>query len=91
MMAPEFPAEVQPSARPSLHRRAQTAIDESGLLRTAWAGCSSMAIACVQGTNCSLGWLSSNGCTAAGRPTSEMSMPYSTAAAAAPRTISAGA
>src|SRR5438477_505582 len=54
MMAPEFPAEVQPSARPSLHRRAQTAIDESGLLRTAWAGCSSMAIACVQGTNCGL-------------------------------------
>ena len=38
MIAPEFPAETQASAWPSLHRRAQTFIDESALERTACAG-----------------------------------------------------
>ena len=35
MMAPEFPAETQASARPSLQRRAQTFIEASCLDRTA--------------------------------------------------------
>ena len=91
MMAPELPAEVQPSARPALHNRAHTEIEESGLLRTAWAGCSSIAMTWVQGTICNRGWLSSRGCTSRGRPTSEMSIPNSCAASAAPLTISAGA
>src|SRR2546425_3620662 len=91
MTAPELPAETQPSARPVLQIRAHTAIEESGLLRTACAGCSSIATICVHGTSWSRGWLSRRGCTDAGIPTSEMSMPYSVAARAAPLTISLGA
>src|ERR1700682_5104600 len=91
MIAPEFPAETQPSARPSLHIRAHTDIDESGFARTACAGCSSIWIACVQGTSLKRGCESIKGCTEAGKPTSEMSIPYSVAASAAPCTTWAGA
>ncbi len=38
MIAPELPADIHPSALLSLHSRAHTAIDESGLDRTACAG-----------------------------------------------------
>ena len=44
MIAPELPAEIHPSARPSLQSLAHTLMDESGLERTAWAGCSSIPI-----------------------------------------------
>src|SRR5260370_672394 len=49
MIAPEFPAEIQPSALPSLQRRAQTAMEESGFDRTACAGCSVIAMTWVDG------------------------------------------
>src|ERR1700726_4284014 len=91
MIAPELPAEIQPSALFSLHMRAQTLIDESSFARTACAGCSSIAITCVQGTSWSRGCESSKGWTEDGRPTSEMSIPYSVAACAAPCTTCAGA
>ena len=86
MIAPELPAEIHPSARPSLHMRAHTHTDESGFDRTACAGCSSIAITCVQGTSRRRGCESSNGWTADGKPTSEMSTPYSVAACEAPST-----
>src|SRR5579859_8085570 len=91
MIAPELPAEIQPSARPSLQSRAQTFIDESGFDRTACAGCSSIPMTCVHGTSVSLGCRSSRGCTEPGRPTTEMSIPYSVAAWEAPSRICPGA
>src|SRR5438105_1089286 len=91
MIAPELPAETQPSALPSLHRRAQTLIEESGFDRTACAGCSSMPMTCVHGTSTSFGCFSSSGCTEPGSPTIAMSMPISLAAWLAPCSTCSGA
>src|SRR5712692_3501918 len=91
MIAPELPAEIQPSARPSLQRRAHTAIDESGFDRTACAGCSSIAITCVEGQSVKRGCLSSSGCTTAGEPTTVTSIPYAASATEAPSRTCSGA
>src|SRR6266571_2047683 len=80
MIAPELPAEIQPSAFPALHRCAHTLIDESGFDRTACAGCSSIPMTCVHGTSTSFGCFSSSGCTEPGSPTIAMSMPMASAA-----------
>src|ERR1700694_791771 len=66
-------------------------IEESVLVRTAWAGWSSISITCLAGTNFSSGCESSSGCTRSGRPTTTTSTPSSLAACAAPSTASAGA
>src|SRR6202158_5938665 len=80
MIAPELPADIHPSALPSLHSRADTAIDESGFERTACAGWSSIATTCVDGHSVRRGVLFRRGLSTLGEPPATISLPYSAAA-----------
>jgi hypothetical protein len=90
-VAPELPAEMSPSARPSLTRRQQTMIDESFFLRRASEGFSSMPTTSGAWTMSMLRFLSLSGARVlsssarmeSSSPTRMMSTPRSAAVTAA--------
>ena len=81
--APVEPAENRPSASPAWTAAAARTMLASFFLRTAWAGCSSMAMTSVVASARARSWEAANGSTTSASPATSTSSSGSSASAAA--------
>ena len=90
--APVDPAEKKPCAAPSFTRRQPTTMDESFFLRTAFAGCSAMAMTSLHACGVQRSWAAANGSTTSAGPHRTISRAGSEASAwATPSSTTPGA